>query len=148
MSLMSRTVLGAMLALSLAGVARAHDDATLATMKAPNGGQMKMAGPFHLELVVVRDNDTVADKPVVVHVTDHAGVKIDTKGATGTATLLSAKGRSTVALAPAGDNTMKGMAKYGATQDLKAVVSFTIPGKEPQQARFEPFAAESKGHSH
>jgi hypothetical protein len=144
MSSIGRMFLGALAALSLCSVALAHDDATLSTMKAPNGGQVKAAGPYHLELVVARDGDALADRPVVVHDTGHDGTKIDTHGATASATLLSSKGRSTVPLSPAGGNTMKGMAKYASTQDLKAVVSLTMPGKEPQQARFEPLAAVRK----
>ena len=88
-------MLGAALALC-AGVALGHDDTTLATMKAPNGGQMKAAGPLHLELVVARDGDPSKERPLVLYVTDHAGKKVDTQGASGTATLLSGNTRASV----------------------------------------------------
>jgi hypothetical protein len=38
-----------------AGAALAHDDAYLDTQKAPNGGQLRMAGPYHYELVLAKD---------------------------------------------------------------------------------------------
>ena len=71
----------------------AHDDAYLDTQQAPNGGQLRMAGVYHLELVVDKSTPQAADKPVVVYVTDHAGQKVSTEGATGNATILAAKGR-------------------------------------------------------
>ena len=63
----------------------AHSDEYLDTQKAPNGGQLRMAGPYHFELVVSGDNKEAKDSPVVVHVTDHAGARVATAGATGTA---------------------------------------------------------------
>ncbi len=35
----------------VAGGAKAHDDAYLDTVKAPHGGQLRMAGVHHFELV-------------------------------------------------------------------------------------------------
>jgi hypothetical protein len=44
-----------------AGAARAHDDATLDASAAPHGGQLRMAGIYHFELVLVGDNRTAKD---------------------------------------------------------------------------------------
>ena len=33
----------------------AHDDATLDAMAAPHGGQLRMSGAWHLELVLAKD---------------------------------------------------------------------------------------------
>ena len=120
--------------------ALAHADQVPDTRKAPNGGQLRVSGAYHLELVVARDSKEAKDNPVVVYVTDHAGTKVSTVGAGGTATLLGGKAKASVTLAPDGDNRMKGVGKYASTPDLKAVVSITVAGKPAEQARFTPLA--------
>lgn len=123
-----------------AGVALAHDDAYLDTQKAPNGGQLRMAGPYHYELVVVKDSKDPKENPVLVYVTDHAGNKVSSAGAAGTATLLSGKLKASAALKPDGDNRMKGFARYASSADMKVVVYLAFPGKPAEQARFTPLA--------
>ena len=130
-----------------AGAALAHDDAYLDTQKAPNGGQLRMAGPNHYELVLVKDAKEVRENPVVVYVTDHAGQRIPTAGAAGTATILAGKLKAAATLKPDGDNRMKGVAKYASTPDTKAVVSITLAGKQPEQARFTPLAVAKDTHT-
>lgn len=119
----------------------AHTDEYLDTQQSPHGGQLRMAGSYHFELVVVRDSKEARDNPVVIFVTDHAGTKIATAGASGTVTLLAGKSKSVVKLAPDGDNRLKGMAKYASTPDMKAVVSITVAGHAAEQARFTPLAS-------
>lgn len=121
----------------------AHDDATLDAAPSPNGGQVRMAGAWHYELVVARPGGAKASAaaPVVVHVTDHASAKVSTAGATGSVTILSGGKKATIALQPDGDNRMKGSGAYASTPDMKAVVSIALPGQAPQQARFTPLAA-------
>lgn len=131
-----------------AGAAYAHDDAYLDTQKAPNGGQLRMAGPYHYELVLAKGGTEATENPVVVYVTDHAGQKVATGGAAGTATILAGKLKAAATLKPDGDNRLKGVAKYAATPDTKVVVSITLPGKQPEQARFTPLAAVRDGHKH
>lgn len=118
----------------------AHTDEILDTQKAPNGGQLRMAGVYHFELVISRDSKEAKDNPVVVYVTDHAGTKVPTVGAGGTVTLLGGKQKTSVKLVPDGDNRLKGVGKYASTPDLKAVVSVTVAGKPAEQARFTPLA--------
>lgn len=126
-------------ALILAGsTAFAHGDEAMAGQKAPNGGQLRQAGVHHFELVVARDSKEAKDNPVVVHVTDHAGTKVSTVGAGGTATLLGGKTKTSVTLTPDGDNRLKGVGKYASTPDMKVVVSVTLAGKPAEQARFTP----------
>jgi hypothetical protein len=130
-----------------AGAALAHDDATLDTQKAPNGGQLRMAGPYHYELVLAKDAGEAKENPVVVYVTDHAGQRIPTAGAAGTATILAGKLKAAATLKPDGDNRMKGFAKYASTPDMKAVVSITLAGKQVEQARFTPLAVAKDTHT-
>lgn len=121
--------------------ALAHSDDVLDTQMAPNGGQLRMAGVYHFELVVAKDSKVARDNPVVVYVTDHAGAKIPTVGAGGTATILAGKQKASVKLVPDGDNRLKGVGQYASTPDMKAVVSVTMAGKPAEQARFTPLAS-------
>jgi len=123
-----------------APAALAHSDEYLDTQKTPNGGQQRMAGMYHFELVVVRDSKEARENPVVVYVTDHANAKIPTVGAGGTATILAGKQKASVKLVPDGDNRLKGVGKYASTADMKVVVSVTLAGKPAEQARFTPLA--------
>jgi hypothetical protein len=125
----------------------AHSDEYLDTLKAPNGGQLRMAGIYHYELVVVKDSKEAKDNPVVVHVADHAGVKIPTTGAKGAATILTGKSKVTVPLVPDGDNRMKGVGNYASTPDMKAIVSITLAGKAAEQARFTPLSMAKGAHT-
>lgn len=146
---MKRITLAVLTGLTFAaGAALAHDDAYLDTQKAPNGGQLRMAGPYHYELVLAKDAGATQESPVVVYVTDHAGAKIPTAGAKGSATILAGKLKATAELKPDGDNRLKGAAKYAATPETKAVVSVTLAGKQPEQARFTPLAVASDEHKH
>jgi len=130
----------------------AHDDAYLDTQQAPHGGQLRMAGAYHPELVVDKSTPQAADKTVVVYVTDHAGQKVSTDGATGNATILAAKGKASVALVPDGDNRLKGTGRYASTADMKAIISFTAKGQPPETARFTPLLKAMPGdaghHNH
>ncbi|MDP1610479.1 MAG: hypothetical protein Q8M11_05445 [Sulfuritalea sp.] len=119
----------------------AHSDEVLDTQKTPNGGQQRMAGVYHFELVVARDSKEVKDNPVVVYVTDHASAKVPTVGAGGTATILAGKQKASIKLVPDGDNRLKGVGKYASTPDMKVVVSIALAGKPVEQARFTPLAA-------
>jgi hypothetical protein len=140
------------LAAILAGIAisaapaHAHDDAHLATVKTANGGQLRQAGPYHYELVTARDGTDAKESPVVVYVTDDGGKKVSTVGASGTATILSGKVKTTAALVPDGDNRMKGAARYAPAPGMKVVVSVALPGKQPEQARFTPLDAAKDAH--
>lgn len=146
--LISNLVLSA--ALLFAGnAALAHDDGTLDKMKAPNGGQLRMAGPYHFELLVERNNKEAKDSPVTVYLTDHGEKKIPAAGASGTATILSGKSKVTVLLAPAGDNKLTGVGKYVSDAHMKVVVSVVFPDKKTEQARFSPFESGHAGeHKH
>lgn len=129
-------VLGLVAAIGLAGNAAAHDDATLATMKAPHGGQLKVAGEWHLELVQ-KAGDTAGGNTLIVYVTDHAGTAISSSGFKGTATILAGKDKQSTAFAPDGENRLKATANYDRGAKPKVVVSVSGNGKS-EQARFAP----------
>lgn len=124
---------------SFSHVAVAHDDKYFDSMKSPHGGQTRMAGPYHLELVLKAGAKNTQTNPVQVFVTDHAGKAISTKGASATLIVAQGKQKLTVELKPQGENEMLGQAAYNASADLKAALSFNEAGKGVEQARFTPF---------
>jgi len=113
------------------GGAAAHDDATLDAARSPHGGQLRMAGPYHYELVT-------AANAISVYVTDHAGTKLSTKGVSGSATIASGKREVCIPLRSARDNLVKGSGKYVLTSDSMVTVSLAFPGKSTETARFAP----------
>lgn len=139
-------VAGFVFGAALSPLAQAHDDAQMEKMVAPHGGQLRMAGGSHLELVVIKDSKGAKDNPIVVYVTDHAGTKIPTVGASASVTLLSGKTKVSAALVPDGDNKLTGHAVYASASDLKAVVKVKLAGQDEQQARFTPLAPHGDGH--
>lgn len=110
----------------------------------PNGGQLRQAGAYDYELVVVKDSPDVKENPVIVYVTVHDKDKVSATGATGSATILAGKHKATSTLKPDGDNRLKGFANYSSAADMKVVVSITLNGKAAEQARFTPLAKAGK----
>ena len=97
----------------------------------PNGGQVRDAGKYHLELVV-------KDTALMVYVTGSKDAKVATKGATASATVLAGKTTSSVKLEPRGENALAGNGGFQPVPDMKVVVSVTLAGQPPVQARFTP----------
>ena len=120
-------------ALSLLAVqcAIAHDDATLDAAAAPHGGQLRMAGPYHFELVT-KSNE------LSVYVTDHAGEKVSTRGVAGSATLLQGKTSASIPLRAVGDNLVNGSGKFDLAPETGVMVTLTFPGKSTEMANFMP----------
>jgi len=141
------TLVAALVFTVTASSAIAHGDENHDALKAAHGGQLGVAGSLSYELVISKDAKEGQDAPVVVYVTDHTGKVISTTGASGNATILAGKSKSTVALQPDGDNRMKGVGKYTATPDMKVVVSITLAGKQSEQTRFAPLVPKKVGPS-
>ena len=126
----------------------AHDDATLDKLAGPNGGQLRMAGAYHFELVVASDSRQARDNPVSVYLSDHDGKKVAAVGAGGTAIILAEKATITVSLVPVGDNRLTGIGKYASDPQMKVVVSITFADRRTEQARLTPLTnAVADGHN-
>lgn len=110
----------------------AHDDATLDAMAAPNGGQVRMAGPYHFELVL-------GENAVSVFLTDHGDAPVQSEGVSGNVILMSG-GRTTIAVEPVGSNRLAGEGAFEKQPGMKAIVSLTFPDGQTWQARFTPGA--------
>jgi hypothetical protein len=110
-------------------VADAHSDKYFDGMETPHGGQIRMAGPYHLELVV-------GPGEVSLYVTDHRDQPIETSGGSAKVIITSAKKRYVVVLAPAGDNLLRGSGEFKLGKSNAVSVMLTMPGQEPQRATF------------
>lgn len=122
---------------TLGSPAWAHDEATLDAMVSAHGGQLRMAGIYHFELVVAPAAVASQGVPVQVYVTDHLGQKINTTQASGSVSFVSGTHRTQVRLSPQGDNSLGGSLAQRPKPGTQAVVSITpIPGQAPLQAKF------------
>ncbi|SHL94317.1 hypothetical protein SAMN05216428_109114 [Nitrosospira sp. Nsp11] len=136
--------------------ASAHTEEHFDAIDTPHGGQMRMAGPYHLELVT-------QEKDIVLYVTDHGDNKVSTDGGTGKASFQigKAKPKDSIKLEPAGDNILKGTGDFKLTPETTIVVFVKLPDQEPQSTRFTPLkpkasqktqekkpAGSASGHEH
>jgi hypothetical protein len=127
---MTRLVFALLFLTLLPAAARAHTDEYFATHPTAHGGQMRMAGPYHLELVAGKDT-------VALYVTDHSGTRVDTAGGSAKVIVTSGKKkRYVVILSPAGDNALKGVGEFKLARSSSVSVLVALPGQEPQRANF------------
>lgn len=106
--------------------ARAHE-----ARRGPNGGQKVDIGTNHAELVT-------AGNTLRLFLFDGADRPIPALGATAQAIILAGGRQATIALAPMGDNFLMGTGDFLAARGMRAVVTLTLPGQRPVQARFTP----------
>jgi len=115
---------------TVCGGARAHTDEHFDKMQTPHGGQVRMAGPYHLELVV-------HGQELTLYVTDHGDDPITTADGSAKVILRSGRrNRAVVVLMPAGDNVLRGSGKFklGKVNDISVLVA--LPGADAQRAQF------------
>jgi len=118
----------------------AHTDEQLDTISSPHGGQVRAAGPYHLELVV-------KDRELVLYVTDHAGQEIKTDGGEGKASIQHDKSVSkiTVKLEPSENNMFKGSCDFQINPETVIVVFVKLPEQDAYAARFTPLKPKTVG---
>ena len=126
----------------LSSAAFAHTDEYLDTVVGPNGGQLRMAGAYHFELLLVKDAKAGAASAVKLYLLDHANNPQPAKEAKATVLIVSGKQKAKAELTVQQDNLLAGSATYTACEDLKAVVNISIKteqGEVTEQAMFTPF---------
>ena len=121
----------AFISLILSPLSWSHTDEYFDSIAAPHGGQMRMAGPYHMEIIT-------KGKEIVLYVTDHANTKISIDGGISKARFETGKTKTTVKLQPAGDNVFKGTGDFIVTPKTKIVVFIKLPEQEAQAASFAP----------
>ena len=129
----------------------AHTDELLDAMPAPHGGQVRAAGPYHLELVA-------KDAELVLHVTDHAWQEIHTDGGEGKATIQQGKAgsKTTVKFEPSQQNMFTGRGEFRINPETVIVVFVKLPEQDAYGARFTPLKPKTiragkklpEGHDH
>ncbi len=117
--------------LTFAGQALAHQDSKF--VKGPNGGHVVDAGggKQHWELVA-------SSGELTLYVTDKDEKPVDTTDGRAEAQVLIAGKNYTVALAPAGGNTLKGAGPFTGGKGMRVIVKTTKVAGESFQARMTP----------
>jgi hypothetical protein len=138
---MNKSLATALISIALAASlpVSAHTEAYFDSINAPHGCQMRMAGPYHLELVT-------QDKEITLYVADHSDKKISTEGGVGKVTFQVGKAKPTgsVKLEPAGENTFKGTGEFSLTPNTVVIVFLKLPEDEAQSVRFTPLKPKAK----
>lgn len=127
----------ASLLITLPQLASAHSDEYLDAHPSLSihGGQTHMTGPYHMEIV------TTGSDEITVYMTDHSGNPIDVEIAHGSAIILNAdKTKTTIKLAPAGDNFLKGNGEFTLTQTTNVWISIKFPDEPAWRSKFAPLA--------
>ena len=134
---LATVLISATLAVSLP--VAAHTEQHFDTINTPHAGQMRMAGPYHLELVA-------KEKEIVLYVTDHGDNNVPTEGGVGKASIQvgKAKSKTSIKLEPAGDNVLKGTGDFSVTPETVIIVFLKLPEHEAQSARFTPLKPKAK----
>lgn len=109
--------------------AYAHTDDWFDSHPAPHGGQVRMSGPYHLELVAEPGATTV-------YVTDHAGSKIDTASWSAQAIVLSDGKTARIGFKAAGDNMLRAAKPLPTASGTKLVLSVQPRQGDEYSARF------------
>lgn len=127
-------------------VSVAHTDEYLDTIAGVHGGQLRMAGPSHYEMIVT-------PAALQIYVTDHANNPTPVQGATGNAMVVNGKNKQQVSLTPKTDNLLEGAGTFVPGEPTKAVVKIQLPGQEMFQVLFDstkhkPVKATDVHHGH
>ena len=129
---------GVILALSLPTLPiGAHTDEYFESVKAPHSGQLRMTGPYHMELVA-------NDGELTVYVTDHADNAISVDGGLAKATVETGTTRIQVHLHPVGNNVLKGSSAFSLTSSTLVIVFMKLPNQDGYAARFMPLKPKSE----
>jgi len=118
--------------------APAHTDAYFDKNPSPHGGQVRMAGPYHLELVMGKN-------AITLYLADHSDQPVDAAGGSGKAVITTGKKkRYSVVLEYAQGNMLKGSGEFTVTAATTVTVIVKLPDQEPQRAQFKPIKQTSK----
>ena len=117
--------------LALAQSADAHTDEYFESVQAPHGGQLRMTGPYHMELVA-------KDGELTVYVTDHADNIMSVDGGLAKATVEAGSNRIQVHLHPVGGNILKGTGTFSLTPSTVVIVFMKLPNQDGYATRFMP----------
>lgn len=108
-----------------------HTDEYFESVDAPHGGQLRMTGPYHMELVAKGGTLTV-------YVTDHADNPISVDGGLAKANIENGSAKTQVNLHPVGNNILGGSGTFPLTPSTVVIVFMKLPDQDGYAARFMP----------
>jgi hypothetical protein len=118
-----------LLSATIAPAGQARSDGDSDKLGTRNGGQMHVAGPYRLELVV-------GERELALHVTDQGNAPVDTTGGSVKAIITGGKDRYVVILSPAGGNVLRGAGDYQLGAYNLISLMLALPEQELQHAKF------------
>jgi hypothetical protein len=122
-------VIVGLLSLTLAAGADGRSDAPAEPMRPLHGGQVSMAGPFQLELVV-------GAAELTLYVSDRDAMPVDTSEGSVKAIITGGRERYVVILSPAGQNVLRGAGDYKlGTYNLISLM-LALPEQDLQHVKF------------
>jgi hypothetical protein len=128
-----------MLVVVFAAQVWAHDATALDAMPSAHGGQVRMAGPYHIELLL-EGSGAPGVRPIRVYLQNHAFETVTSSGMIGSIKLTDGTIERSITLTPAGINSLIGSGSYSSNQSMVAVVSVTTKDGQVLSATFTPFA--------
>jgi hypothetical protein len=127
------------------GPVQAHDPATLDGLPSVHGGQVRMAGPFHVELVILGRAAAQRDRLVLVYLQNHMFEDVSSDGLKGIAKFLDGQRATTVSLVPIEANGFSGKGAFDINPSVTAEVSITDKDGKVWSATYTPFAVRGPG---
>jgi hypothetical protein len=124
----------------------AHDPATLDSLPSAHGGQVRMAGPFHVELVVLGQEAAQTERLVLVYVQNHMFKDVSSAGLKGIARFMNGHRVTTVNLIPIETNGFSGRGAFDVNPSVTAEVSITDRDGGVWSASYTPFAKTQSAH--
>jgi hypothetical protein len=122
------------------GPAHAHDPETLDGLPSVHGGQVRMAGPFHIELVILGRAPAQRDRLVLVYLQSHMFEDVSSGGLKGIARFIDGQRVTTVSLVPIEANGFSGTGAFDINSSVTAEVSITDKDGKVWSATYTPFA--------
>jgi len=122
---------------------QAHDPATLDSLPSGHGGQVRMAGPFHIELVILGREAAQKNRLVLVYLQNHMFADVSSDGLKGVARFLDGQRVTTVSLIPIEANGFSGRGAFDINPSVTAEVSITDKDGEVWSATYTPFAVKA-----
>lgn len=114
-----------------AGTVLAHDDVTLDRMPAPHGGQLRMAGRYHVELVLEPSR-------IRAFFTSHAGIAVAAPSGAASVKLIAGGEERTLALEVLGENVLGVDGSFPFSPGMTVELSVERGEKAPLVVRFAP----------
>ena len=119
--------------------ASAQSDAPAVKPHAAHGGDLRLAGPLWLELVVAKGT-------LAVYVMERTGKAVNTVGGKGQAGVHTDGKATQVDLQPAGENRLEGHAKFSLKATTVVFVTIDLQHEKPHRAVFRPLSANAAKH--